>query len=103
MSEIIECVAQAICGDDNPANVLEIHRVRARKAIEAMPMPSLSELAEVIHDARFGPDYPPHLVNSFDSEGLDGQDYCYRLARAVMTHFRVSARSLSNGDRDNGR
>lgn len=35
MSEIIEQVAQAICGDNNPENILEIHRIRARAAIEA--------------------------------------------------------------------
>lgn len=35
MKDIIEQVAQAICGDDNPANVLAIHRTRARAAIEA--------------------------------------------------------------------
>jgi hypothetical protein len=35
MSEIVERVAQAICGDDNPANILAIHRTRARAAIEA--------------------------------------------------------------------
>lgn len=40
MSEMIERVAQAICGDDNPSNVLEIHRVRARAAIKAMLQPT---------------------------------------------------------------
>lgn len=35
MTEMVERVAQAICGDDNPANVLEIHRIRASAAIEA--------------------------------------------------------------------
>ena len=57
--------------------------------LEAKEMPSLSDLAAVIHNARFGPDYPPHLVNPFDIEGITGQEYCYRLARAVMTNFRV--------------
>lgn len=41
MNEMIERVAQAICGDDNPANVLEIHRVRALKAIEATEVEKL--------------------------------------------------------------
>lgn len=35
MTEMVEQVAQAICGDDNPDNVLEIHRIRASAAIEA--------------------------------------------------------------------
>lgn len=36
MRGMVERVAQAICGDDNPANILSIHRIRARAAIEAM-------------------------------------------------------------------
>ena len=40
MSEMVERVAQAICGDDNPANILTIHRIRARAAIEAMREPT---------------------------------------------------------------
>ena len=40
MSEMIERVAQAICGDDNPANILTVHRMRARAAIEAMRDPT---------------------------------------------------------------
>ena len=40
MSEMIERVAQAICGDDNPENILTIHRTRARAAIEAMREPT---------------------------------------------------------------
>ena len=36
----IERVALAICGDDNPANILSIHRTRARAAIEALREPS---------------------------------------------------------------
>jgi hypothetical protein len=35
MKDVIEQVAQAICGDDNPENVLEIHRARAHAAIGA--------------------------------------------------------------------
>lgn len=35
MSDMVEKVAQAICGDDNPANVMAIHSVRASAAIEA--------------------------------------------------------------------
>lgn len=35
MKDIIEQVAQAICGDDNPENILAIHRTRARAAVEA--------------------------------------------------------------------
>lgn len=62
------------------------------KECEPVEQPTLSALAEVIHNARFGPDYPRHLVNSFDREGFSGQEYCYRLARAVMTHFRVAQR-----------
>ena len=40
MSEMIERVAQAICGDDNPENILAIHRVRARAAIQAIAEPT---------------------------------------------------------------
>lgn len=40
MSEMVERVALAISGSDDPANVLEIHRVRARAAIEAMRKPT---------------------------------------------------------------
>ena len=40
MSEMIDRVALAICGDDNPANILAIHRTRARAAIEAMRTPT---------------------------------------------------------------
>lgn len=40
MSEMVERVAQAICGDGNPANVLGIHRDRARLAIAAMREPT---------------------------------------------------------------
>jgi hypothetical protein len=71
-----------------------------RRPVTAAEMPKLSDLAAVIHDARFGPDYPPHLVNPFEREGMTGQEYCYRLARAVMTRFRVSARPVSPSDRD---
>ena len=35
-NEMIERVALAICGDNNPENILTIHRIRARAAIEAM-------------------------------------------------------------------
>lgn len=40
MSEMVERVAQAICGDDNPANILAVHRSRARAAIEALREPT---------------------------------------------------------------
>jgi hypothetical protein len=40
MSEMVERVAQSICGDGNPENILEIHRIRARLAIEAMREPT---------------------------------------------------------------
>ena len=36
MITLVERVAQAICGDDNPDNILAIHRDRARAAIEVM-------------------------------------------------------------------
>ena len=38
--EMIERVALAICGDDNPANILAIHRTRAVEAIKAMREPT---------------------------------------------------------------
>lgn len=44
MSEMVERVAQAICGDDNPQNILEIHRIRDRLAIEAMREPTAAML-----------------------------------------------------------
>jgi hypothetical protein len=40
MSEMIERVALAISGSNDPANILTIHRVRARLAIEAMREPT---------------------------------------------------------------
>jgi hypothetical protein len=40
MSEMIERVALAISGSDDPANILAIHRSRARLAIEAMREPT---------------------------------------------------------------
>jgi hypothetical protein len=41
MSEIIERVALAISGSDDPANILAIHRSRAILAIEAMREPTM--------------------------------------------------------------
>jgi hypothetical protein len=41
---MVERVAQAICGDDNPANILAIHRIRAVAAIQAMREPTNSML-----------------------------------------------------------
>lgn len=52
--------------------------------------PSLIEVASVIHEARFGRDYPENLRNSFDTECSSGRAYCIRLARAVMDGFRLS-------------
>lgn len=40
MSEMIERVALAISGGDDAASILEIHRHRARLAIEAMREPT---------------------------------------------------------------
>lgn len=42
MSEMVERVARAICGDpnDDGRNVLEVHRQRARLAIAAMREPT---------------------------------------------------------------
>jgi hypothetical protein len=48
-------------------------------------MSELLELASVIHDARFGDDYPEHLRNGFQTECSSGQEYCKRLARAVIS------------------
>lgn len=45
MSQMIERAAQAICGDDNPDNILAIHRDRARAAIEAMREPTKKMLS----------------------------------------------------------
>jgi hypothetical protein len=39
MSEMIERVALAISGGDDPASILEIHRSRARTAMAAMRKP----------------------------------------------------------------
>lgn len=54
--------------------------------------PSIVELASVIHDARFGEDYPIHLRNSFETEPSSGRAYCIKLARAVLDGFNVSHR-----------
>src|SRR5580700_8891848 len=43
MSKNVERVALALSGSDDPANVLEIHRYRARKAIEALGGPMTDE------------------------------------------------------------
>jgi hypothetical protein len=40
MSEMIERVAQSLCGDDNPANILAVHRTRARAAFETIREPT---------------------------------------------------------------
>ena len=40
MSEVVDRVALAISGSDDPANILDIHRSRARLAIEAMRVPT---------------------------------------------------------------
>lgn len=40
MSEMIERVALAISGSDDPANILTIHRDRARAAIKALRDPT---------------------------------------------------------------
>lgn len=40
MSEMIERVALAISGSNDPANILTIHRDRAKAAIEAMREPT---------------------------------------------------------------
>lgn len=40
MSEMIERVALAISGGDDPASILKIHRHRARAAIKAMREPT---------------------------------------------------------------
>ena len=56
MSEMIERVALAISGGDDPANVLAIHRSRARAAIEAMREPTKEMMAA---GSRTMPDYDP--------------------------------------------
>lgn len=38
--DMVERVALAISGSDDPANILSIHRHRARAAIEAMRLPT---------------------------------------------------------------
>lgn len=40
MNDMIERVALAISGSDDPSNILKIHRTRARLAIEAMREPT---------------------------------------------------------------
>ena len=40
MTEMIERVAQAICGDNNPDNILSVHRDRARAALQAISEPT---------------------------------------------------------------
>ena len=55
MSEMVERVAQAICGDDNPDNICSFHRIRARLAIKAMR----EATADMIDAGRdIGPDAP---------------------------------------------
>ena len=47
MSEMVERVALAISGSDDPVNILAIHRSRARAAIEAMRQPTPEMMAAV--------------------------------------------------------
>ena len=56
MSEMIERVALAISGGDDPANILEIHRHRARAAIKAMREPTAKMK---LVGAMTMPDYDP--------------------------------------------
>lgn len=42
--EMIERVAQAISGGGDPTHILDIHRTRARAAIEAMREPTVAML-----------------------------------------------------------
>jgi len=50
MTEMVERVALAISGGDDPASILAIHRSRARAAIEAMREPTKEMLdAGMIH------------------------------------------------------
>lgn len=72
MSEMVERVAQAICGDDNPANILEIHRHRARAAIAAMREPTegmveAGQNSGVIYDAGL---VPHHVWQAMIDEAL---------------------------------
>lgn len=62
MSEMVERVALAISGGDDPASILSIHRTRARLAIEAMREPTdqqrnayyeLSHRTETMFDANW--------------------------------------------------
>jgi len=83
MSEMIERVALAISGGDSPASILQIHRTRARAAIEAMRKPTGAMQAaflEVYHPGgRFTPfdqaDYVAahHNMISAALRGADGQ------------------------------
>ncbi len=61
------------------------------RGLAATPQePSVVEVASVIHDARFGDDYPACLRNSFEGECASGRAYCIKLARAVMNGFKLS-------------
>jgi hypothetical protein len=44
----------------------------------------VERVARAIHDARYGNDYPLTLVNTWEQEGVSGQQYCLRLARAAI-------------------
>lgn len=46
----------------------------------------LDELAEVIHKARWPKDRQMDIT-SFADEDRSGREYCFRIARAVMTWF----------------
>lgn len=106
LSGLVDFVANAIYTTKGLYLSPAAAETAARAAIDAIghaqtpgQPASLYDLAEAIHDARFGPDYPPHLVNPFKTESLSGQDYCFRLARAVMTKFKVTEVSISSTDR----
>jgi hypothetical protein len=60
----------------------------------APPAPTVSPTTEVvgrvataIHDARYGPDFPPGCKVSWIDEDASGKDYCRRLARAAISAF----------------
>jgi hypothetical protein len=55
----------------------------------------VERVARAIHDARYGNDYPLTLVNTWEQEGVSGQQYCLRLARAAIEAISSAAYSTS--------
>ena len=65
MGEMVERVALALSGSDDPTNILEIHRLRARAAIAVMREPTAAMLtaADAVGIDRDPSEYWPAMID----------------------------------------